>query len=68
MKVHSTTILTVRHKGKVAIGGDGQVTLGTAVMKADAMKIRRWPKAKSFAVLPVPAPMRLHCWNGLKRS
>ena len=31
----------VRHGGKVAIGGDGQVTLGTAIMKADAMKIRR---------------------------
>lgn len=41
LKTHSTTILTVRHRGKVAIGGDGQVTLGTAVMKADAMKIRR---------------------------
>ena len=38
---HATTILTVRHGGKVAIGGDGQVTLGTAIMKADAMKIRR---------------------------
>lgn len=41
MKFHATTILTVRHKGKVAMGGDGQVTLGDAVMKADAMKIRR---------------------------
>ncbi len=41
MKFHATTILTVRHQGKVAMGGDGQVTLGTAVMKADAMKIRR---------------------------
>jgi ATP-dependent HslUV protease subunit HslV len=41
MKIRSTTILTVRHKGQVAIGGDGQVTLGSAVMKADAMKIRR---------------------------
>lgn len=40
-KFHATTILTVRHGGKVAIGGDGQVTLGTAIMKADAMKIRR---------------------------
>ncbi len=38
---HATTILTVRHGGKVAIGGDGQVTLGTAIMKADAMKIRK---------------------------
>ena len=41
MKFRSTTILTVRHKGKVAIGGDGQVTLGNTIMKADANKIRR---------------------------
>ena len=41
MKVRSTTILTVRHNGKVAIGGDGQVTLGSAVVKGDANKIRR---------------------------
>lgn len=40
MKFHATTILTVRHKGQVAMGGDGQVTLGNAVMKADARKIR----------------------------
>ena len=36
-----TTILTVRRDGKVAIGGDGQVTLGSSVMKADANKIRK---------------------------
>src|SRR5882724_11549025 len=36
-----TTILTVRHQGKVALGGDGQVTLGNTIMKADANKIRR---------------------------
>src|SRR6188472_3146730 len=41
MKFRSTTILTVRHQGKVALGGDGQVTLGTTIMKADANKIRR---------------------------
>lgn len=41
MKTRSTTILTVRHKGIVAIGGDGQVTLGTSIMKGDANKIRR---------------------------
>jgi ATP-dependent HslUV protease subunit HslV len=41
MKTHSTTILTVRHKGVVAMGGDGQVTVGNAIMKADAVKIRR---------------------------
>lgn len=37
----STTILSVRHQGRVALGGDGQVTLGDAVIKADAHKIRR---------------------------
>ena len=41
MTFHATTILTVRHQGHVAMGGDGQVTLGSAVMKADASKIRR---------------------------
>jgi len=41
MKTHSTTILSVRHKGVVALGGDGQVTVGSAIMKADAVKIRR---------------------------
>lgn len=40
MKLRATTILTVRHKGIVAMGGDGQVTLGATVMKADANKIR----------------------------
>jgi ATP-dependent HslUV protease subunit HslV len=39
--VHSTTILAVRHKGGVALGGDGQVTLGNVVMKSDAHKIRK---------------------------
>jgi len=41
MKTRSTTILTVRRKGVVAMGGDGQVTLGDSIMKADSTKIRR---------------------------
>lgn len=41
MKSHSTTILTVRRDGKVAIGGDGQVTFGTSIMKSDTRKIRK---------------------------
>jgi ATP-dependent HslUV protease subunit HslV len=40
-RLRSTTILAVRHKDRVAIGGDGQVTLGQTVMKSDAKKIRR---------------------------
>ena len=37
----STTILSVRRNGQVALGGDGQVTLGNVVAKGDAVKIRR---------------------------
>jgi ATP-dependent HslUV protease subunit HslV len=39
--VHATTILSVRRNGQVALGGDGQVTLGNTVVKHDASKIRR---------------------------
>jgi ATP-dependent HslUV protease subunit HslV len=38
---HGTTILSVRRDGAVALGGDGQVTLGSVVMKATARKVRR---------------------------
>jgi len=38
---HSTTILSVRRDGRVAIGGDGQVTVGATVVKHQARKIRR---------------------------
>ena len=41
MKIRSTTILTVRHNGRVAMGGDGQVTMGQTVVKSDAVKIRK---------------------------
>jgi ATP-dependent HslUV protease, peptidase subunit HslV len=40
-RIHATTILAVKHQGRSAIGGDGQVTLGNVVMKSDAKKIRR---------------------------
>ena len=39
--IHATTILSVRKEGQVAVGGDGQVTLGNTVVKHDAAKIRR---------------------------
>ena len=38
---HGTTILSVRRDGAVALGGDGQVTLGSIVVKATARKVRR---------------------------
>jgi ATP-dependent HslUV protease, peptidase subunit HslV len=39
--MHATTILCVRQKNKVAMGGDGQVSLGNTVMKHSANKVRR---------------------------
>jgi ATP-dependent HslUV protease subunit HslV len=38
---HGTTILCVRHGGRVAMAGDGQVSLGQTVIKANARKVRR---------------------------
>ena len=39
-RVRATTILAVRLNGKVALGGDGQVTVGDTVMKSNAQKVR----------------------------
>ena len=41
MQVRSTTVLAVRRDGRVAIGGDGQVTIGATAVKHDTNKIRR---------------------------
>ena len=41
---HGTTILTVRKGGTVAIGGDGQVSIGQTIVKANAKKVRRLAK------------------------
>ena len=41
---HGTTILTVRKNGIVAIGGDGQVSIGQTVVKANAKKVRKLGK------------------------
>ncbi|HPX10881.1 MAG TPA: ATP-dependent protease subunit HslV, partial [Syntrophales bacterium] len=41
MKIRGTTILAVRHKGKIAVAGDGQVTLDMTVLKHGAKKVRR---------------------------
>lgn len=46
---HGTTILSIRRNGKVAIGGDGQVTLGNTVIKANARKVRRLYKDQVLA-------------------
>ncbi len=48
-KIRSTTILAVRRNNKVVIAGDGQVTLGSEVLKASAKKLRRFHNDKVIA-------------------
>lgn len=45
-RIRATTILAVRRAGRAALGGDGQVTLGSVVMKSDAHKVRRLYEGK----------------------
>ena len=46
---HATTIICVRRGGRVAMGGDGQVTLGDKIMKGNARKVRRLHNDKVLA-------------------
>ncbi|HSK00966.1 MAG TPA: ATP-dependent protease subunit HslV [Kofleriaceae bacterium] len=48
MKVHSTTILSVRRAGSVVVAGDGQVTLGNTVVKGGARKVRRLGEGRAI--------------------
>jgi len=41
MKIRSTTVIAVRRDGRVAMAGDGQVTMGATVMKSNARKVRK---------------------------
>ncbi len=47
--IRSTTVVCVRHQGKVAMAADGQVTMGQTVLKAKAQKIRRLHKGAVLA-------------------
>ena len=48
-RIRATTIVAVRRNGKVALGGDGQVTMGETVMKATAHKVRALRNGRIFA-------------------
>ena len=48
-RIYATTILAVRRNGSVALGGDGQVTVGETVMKAKANKVRALGDGKLLA-------------------
>ncbi|MFH1755354.1 MAG: ATP-dependent protease subunit HslV [Candidatus Latescibacterota bacterium] len=49
MKIHGTTILGVRHGNKIALGGDGQVTMGQTIIKHNSSKIRSLGDGKVLA-------------------
>ncbi len=49
LRTHGTTILSVRRGGRLALGGDGQVTIGESIIKAKARKIRRLYSDKILA-------------------
>ena len=78
-KIHSTTILAVNHNGQIAIGGDGQATLGNTIAKSNVKKIRKLHDGKvlvgfagstadAFALLD-RFDEKLNAYNGnLKRS
>lgn len=46
---HGTTVVSVRRHGKVVLGGDGQVSIGDTIMKANARKVRRLYKDQVLA-------------------
>jgi len=48
-RITGTTIIAVRHRGKMAVAGDGQVTMGNTVMKHGARKVRRLYKDQIIA-------------------
>jgi ATP-dependent HslUV protease, peptidase subunit HslV len=49
MSFHGTTILAVRKDGRVALGGDGQVSIGDTVVKSQASKVRALKGGKVLA-------------------
>ncbi|MCK4556306.1 MAG: HslU--HslV peptidase proteolytic subunit, partial [Candidatus Aminicenantes bacterium] len=50
MNIKGTTIIAVRHKGKVTVAGDGQVTVDITIMKHGARKVRRLYNNKVIVV------------------
>jgi len=57
VKIRSTTILGVRKKGQIAIGGDGQVTFGDMAFKQKAIKVREFDSKKESFLGDLPAPL-----------
>jgi ATP-dependent HslUV protease, peptidase subunit HslV len=62
----STTILAVKHQGKIAVAGDGQVTFGETVMKHGATKVRRMYHEKVIAGFAGAAADAFALWGRLE--
>lgn len=63
---HATTIVCVRRGNRVAMGGDGQVTLGNIIIKGTACKVRRLYHNKILAGFAGRPLTPLPCKSGLK--
>ena len=63
-----TTIVSVRRNGSVAVGGDGQVTLGNTIMKGNARKVRRLADGRVLAGFAGARPMPLPSSSYLRGS
>lgn len=63
-----TTILAVRHKDKVVVAGDGQVTLGANVVKHQARKVRRLHKDRIIAGFAGATADALHLFDRLEKK
>ena len=56
MQTQATTIVAVMHDGKVAMAGDGQVTIENQIMKAGAKKVRRMHEGKAVSYTQLTLP------------
>ena len=65
--MYATTILAVRRDGQVALGGDGQVTVGETIMKSNAQSVRS-AAASSSPVFPARRPTASRCSRSSRRS
>ncbi len=66
--IRSTTVIAVRHHGRVAMAGDGQVSFGETVMSIMPKKCVACIMTKSSPDLPGALPMLFHYLNALKGS
>ena len=67
-QIRSTTVIAVKRNGKVAMAGDGQVTMGNTVMKGMPARYVRYTTERFLQALQEPRQMHLPFLTSLKRS